>query len=372
DVISTSRTESPPLITEASGTPICGSPGSTQMPCDSSLNPSSRSEQIIPSDSTPRIFDLRSLVPSGSLLPICATATFCPAATFGAPHTIESRAGPPMSTEQRLRRSALGCWPLSTTWPTTIAGSNVTPRSTDSTGSPRVARSCSSSSGEPARSPQSASQFQVTFTRSSELGQEADVVREEIPEVGHAVAEHDEPLHARAKGESGPALRIVSDFAEHVRMHHSRPQNLEPSARQGAAHLASLPAAEEATDVDDRAGLDERIVRGTEADLRLRAEELLQELVQRSFEVGHADVLVHVEPFDLVELKEVRRVHRLVPVHAPRADDSKGRLGNLHGADLDGGGVRPEDDAFVLEVERVGGRARGMSLRHVERAEAVP
>ena len=133
------------------------------MPCASSESPSSRSEQIIPSDSTPRILLLRSLVPSGSLAPICATATVCPAATLGAPHTTERFAPPPISTTQSRRRSALGCGATSSTRPTTIAGSRETPFSIEATGNPRIASACARSSGVAGSSTQSWSHDQGTF-----------------------------------------------------------------------------------------------------------------------------------------------------------------------------------------------------------------
>ena len=41
-------------------------------------SPSSRAEQIMPSETSPRIFDFFSFVPSGSVAPGSATATFWP------------------------------------------------------------------------------------------------------------------------------------------------------------------------------------------------------------------------------------------------------------------------------------------------------
>ncbi len=164
DVISTSRVVSLDPRSAATGVPMPGSPGRTQIPCDSSLSPSSRSEQIIPSDSTPRILVRRSLVPSGRWAPTWATATRWPAATLGAPQTIERRAEP-MSTWQRVSRSAFGWRAASTTCPTMMAGSSDLPGVSDCTGKPRMARRWASSSGSPGRSTQSLSQVHVSFTR---------------------------------------------------------------------------------------------------------------------------------------------------------------------------------------------------------------
>ena len=55
----------------------------------------------MPSDSCPLILDFlmtNSLSPSYSTVPIVATTTFCPAATFGAPHTIGVSRPSPKST----------------------------------------------------------------------------------------------------------------------------------------------------------------------------------------------------------------------------------------------------------------------------------
>ena len=76
----------------------------------------------MPSDVTPRIFAAfsGSTLPEwvlNSVAPTLAKAIFCSAATLGAPQTTCSRS-PPMSTVQRRSRSALGCGPTSSTWPT--------------------------------------------------------------------------------------------------------------------------------------------------------------------------------------------------------------------------------------------------------------
>ena len=93
----------------ATGRPTEASSGSTQMPECSSPSPSSRSEQIMPRDSTPRILAFLSLKSPGSTVPTRPTATFCPCATLGAPQTMPSGSPSPTSTRQALSLSALGC-----------------------------------------------------------------------------------------------------------------------------------------------------------------------------------------------------------------------------------------------------------------------
>ncbi len=58
------------------------------MPSWSSPIPTSSSARIIPLERTPRSFASPSFDPSGMIAPGSATATVCPASTFGAPHTI--------------------------------------------------------------------------------------------------------------------------------------------------------------------------------------------------------------------------------------------------------------------------------------------
>ena len=68
--------------------------------------------------------------------------------------------------------------------------------------------------------------------------------------------------------------------------------------------------------------------------------------------MGHGDALVDDEPLDLVEHGEVGRVGRLAAEDPPGDDDPDGRFPLLHDPDLDGRGVRPEEQV-VLDVERV-------------------
>ena len=74
------------------------------------------------------------------------------------------------------------------------------------------------------------------------------------------------------------------------------------------------------------------------------AEDLPRELGQRAFQVGHGDVAVDGQPFDLMEHPLVRGVLRLVAVDATRHDDAHRRRRLLHHACLHRGGMRPQHD----------------------------
>lgn len=72
-------------------------------------SPISCNEQIIPSERSPRNFARLILMPPGKRPPTVATITYCPASTFGAPHTICTGSSSPMSTLQIFNLSAFGC-----------------------------------------------------------------------------------------------------------------------------------------------------------------------------------------------------------------------------------------------------------------------
>ncbi len=106
----------------AAGNPTGAAGSRTMMPACEFPSPSSSSAQIIPSEISPRIlvrWRVISFSPKQSVVPMVATATFWPAATLGAPHTIFSGVPVPVSTVVRLRWSELGCFSQVRTSPMT-------------------------------------------------------------------------------------------------------------------------------------------------------------------------------------------------------------------------------------------------------------
>ena len=107
----------------AANMPTLASADNTIMPSWLLPIPHSSSAQIIPSDTSPRIFAFpitKGSLPTISIsVPTKATTTFCPAATLGAPHTIGSNTSPPTFTVVKRKRSALGCVSHVTTSPIT-------------------------------------------------------------------------------------------------------------------------------------------------------------------------------------------------------------------------------------------------------------
>src|SRR5579883_147023 len=133
------------------------------MPSDSFVNPSSASEQIIPSEATPRSLAGLILSPSsdtfGKNVPSVATGTKRPALTLAAPQTIVEGAAAPISTWQTLRRSAFGWGWRSITLPTTTPFAQVRRSSMSSTSNPAIVSISANASGGMVMSTSSLNQF---------------------------------------------------------------------------------------------------------------------------------------------------------------------------------------------------------------------
>src|SRR4051794_914095 len=296
---------------------------------------SSRSERIIPRDTSPRSFASRS-GPSapGRIAPGSATATVAPAPKFQAPHTICRGSPSPTSTRHSWSRSAFGCFPASTTRPT-----RKRPRLPSVSGTPRRSIRSTSQLETASRAASSASgTLKSTYSRSqetgtliSELAQEADVVLPQQPDVRQPVAEQRDPLEPEPEREARHLLGVVAVGADELvqlRVDHPRAAHLDPAGV--LAHGAAAPVAEEARDVrlDRRLGEGEEV--RAEADGAVGPEERAHEREQRPLQVGERDPAVDGEPLDLVEGRRVRRVDRVAAVDAAGRDHVDGRVAPLH------------------------------------------
>ncbi len=106
------------------------------MPAWSSPSPSSRAEQSIPCDSTPRMADFLISIPLvGMIVPTLASATLMPARAFGAPQTTCSSPCAAFTLQTRSL-SACGCFSASMISATTNGFSACDLSSTDSTSRP--------------------------------------------------------------------------------------------------------------------------------------------------------------------------------------------------------------------------------------------
>jgi hypothetical protein len=134
----------------------------TRIPACSSDRPSSRAEQSIPLDSTPRSFAFLISMP-GSFAPTSAHGTFCPAATFGAPQTMVSVSPVPASTSVTRSLSALGWGATLFTYPTTMPENSPATGEISSTSRPPIVSLSASALGGRSTSTSSRSQCRETL-----------------------------------------------------------------------------------------------------------------------------------------------------------------------------------------------------------------
>ena len=180
-----------------------------------------------------------------------------------------------------------------------------------------------------------------------------------MAQIGDAVLDHRDALDAHPEGVA-VALRVVADVPEDARVDDARAEDLDPAAL--LADRAALAVADVAGEVHLHRGLGEREEVRAEADLDLRSHHLARKVRERRLEVGERHGLhVDVEPLDLVEVRGVRRVRRVAAVAAAGVDDADGRLAREHRADLDGRGLRAQQQ-LRAEPERVALVARGVVL----------
>ncbi len=162
-VTSTTSRSSSTGMTSRKRVPGAAVVSSSRMPSCSWPSPSSRAEQSIPSEGSPRIFRFSILRSPGSTAPTGAKGYFFPAATLGAPHTTWRSSPLPSLTRQRLRRSALGWGSACSTSPITTSPRPPCSGSTASTGAPSMGRRRASSRASSGRRRNPSSQRREMF-----------------------------------------------------------------------------------------------------------------------------------------------------------------------------------------------------------------
>ena len=123
------------------------SAGRIMIPDASGPMPSSSSEQSIPSEASPRIFELLMLYPPGIVAPTVASATTSPAFMFWAPQTIGSTCSP-VVTSSRWSLSAPGWGFMERIFAVTTPVKAGVYSSTASTSRPAIVRRSARSNGE--------------------------------------------------------------------------------------------------------------------------------------------------------------------------------------------------------------------------------
>ena len=302
------------------------------MPSCSSDMPSSFSEQTMPSDMIPRIlpgfsvlYSPESLCPSISRAPASASATFCPAAMFGAPVTTVRRCSPGLDIGQD-QAVGIGMALHPVDW----RGEDLVPAGAEmsifSTSSPAMVSRCASSAASDSWSNEFIEPFErnshaatlpapIVFAR--ELLQESKIVAGKRAHIVDAVAHHDHALDPETEGKSRSIVGVVADGSSTLRMDHAGAAHFQPAGV--FADAAALAVADGAVDGEIDARLDEGEEVAAEADLRRRAEELARDLWKHALEIGHGDVLVDRQAFELMEHPLVRGILRFIAIGSGRA-----------------------------------------------------
>ena len=187
------------------------------------------------------------------------------------------------------------------------------------------------------------------------------------PDVADPVAEHRDPLDTHPEREALVALRVDPAVLQDDRVDHAGAEDRHPAG--SPAGRTADPAADQATDVEGHRRLRERVVAGPEAGRPAGPEHGVGELVEEAAQVAEVGPFVHHEPFDLEELRRVRRVDRLVAEAAPGQQGADRRALRLHDPDLARRRVRPQEAAVDVDVQRVPQVARRMVGRDVEHPE---
>ena len=182
----------------------------------------------------------------------------------------------------------------------------------------------------------------------------------------HVVAEHERALDADAEREARSTRRGRCP-AERSTFGLTMPQPPH-SIQRGAALEGGVP------EVELGARLGEREVVGAQAHLRVVAEHVLDEVVERAAQVGHREALVDRDALGLVEHRRVRRVELVGAEHATGCDAVERQLVLEQRAQLHRRRVRAQHEVRRrrLDEERVLHRARRVVLVEVERVEVVP
>src|SRR5438552_1395097 len=157
---------------------------------------------------------------------------------------------------------------------------------------------------------------------SCELSQKAQIVLRKQADVRNVEQNHCQPIHPETESEPGPFFRIVSvvaarlvDSFENGGMHHAATANFDPL-------FAALQRTRFHINLKTRFG--EREIMWAKTHRRVSAEQFAQEKFQGAFQIGDADLFIHVKTFDLMKLRGMSSVDFIAPVSRARGDDANG------------------------------------------------
>src|SRR5215212_5882714 len=150
--------------------------------------------------------------------------------------------------------------------------------------------------------------------RIRKLTEEAKIVAGKCAHVVDTGAHHRQTLDAQSESKAAVDVRVVPNRAQDIGMDHAGAAHLQPAG--SLADPAASPTTDGAIDREINARLDEGEEVAAEPNAPLQPKELAGHLGQGPFEIGHRDVPIDRQAFQLMEHPFMRRVLRLVAVDA--------------------------------------------------------
>lgn len=156
-----------------------------------------------------------------------------------------------------------------------------------------------------------------------ELAEELAVAFEQSSQVVQSELQHGHAIDTEPEGETCVGLAIQVNGFEDVGVDHAEATNFKPTGL--LAETTAVAATAHALQVDFAARFYEGEEAWAQTGFQVRAVNGFKELIDDAFHIGHADVLIDDEAFDLVEHRRVRRIG--VATERPAgSDDAHGRL----------------------------------------------
>ena len=184
--------------------------------------------------------------------------------------------------------------------------------------------------------------FMRVFEWLSELGEESEIVIEEVAEVIDAVSHHGDAFNAEAESESAVYLCIDIVAFEDVRVDESGAAEFDPFA------IKEFGGGDGVID----AGFDEREEVGAESNFNFGAEHGAGEDTEGAFKMGHADAFIDHEAINLVKGVVVGAVNGFVAECATDGEVAEGWFDGFENARLEGRALSAENEV-VGDVEGV-------------------
>jgi len=206
---------------------------------------------------------------------------------------------------------------------------------------------------------------------SRELLQESDIILGIQAQVIDAVFELANPFNPHPEGKAGILVGVDAEVFQHFRMYHTAAEDLYPTGM--FAYAAAAAAADPAVDIHLGAGFREGEIGGAETDFDILPEHLLYKEIERLFQIGEADILIHIQSFRLVKKTMRPCADGLIAVYATGTDDPDRRLLPLHRPCLYIAGMCTQQPiGLLVDIESVLHIPGRMVLRHVEGGKIMP